>query len=92
VVQHVRAGVEHGLQRRLVSLKSGISTSMRIAGTAARVRRMVSAKIDGLPSAASSRSTEVMTIYSQVQRLDRVRDAGRLVEIERRRASVRHRA
>jgi hypothetical protein len=41
--------------------KSGISTSIRQAGTRARVARIVSAKIDAPPSARSSRSTDVIT-------------------------------
>jgi len=61
VVEDVGACVEHGVQRRFIPRKSGISTSMRHCGSRARVSRIVSAKIDAPPSFRSSRSTEVMT-------------------------------
>ena len=41
--------------------KSGVSTSMVVAGVRARMARIVSAKCPAPPSARSSRSTEVMT-------------------------------
>ena len=44
--------------------KSGVSTSMVVAGVRARMARMVWAKCSAPPSARSSRSTEVMTTCS----------------------------
>ena len=41
--------------------KSGVSTSMVVAGVAARMARIVCAKCSAPPSARSSRSTDVMT-------------------------------
>ena len=65
---------------------------MRMAGTAARVRVIVSAKMPAPPSfdvvAIDRRDHHVL----QAEGPDRVGDPGRLVEIERRRLAVRHRA
>ncbi len=45
--------------------KSGVSTSMVVAGVRARMARMVAAKCAAPPSARSSRSTEVMTTWAR---------------------------
>ena len=72
--------------------KSGISTSMRHAGTRSRVSRIVSAKIDAPPSARSSRSTDVIDREREPHARHGLGHARRLRGVELGGPSMRHRA
>jgi hypothetical protein len=63
VVEHVRARLDHHLQRAVLAEEVGVSTSIVVPGAAARMARIGRAKCSAPPSGRSSRSTLVTTTW-----------------------------